>query len=175
MFSDDDRVFYSVAGPDGGFVTGYPELGDNLPPATDSEPGYADIDFRGELVRVATVGRLVSTASGTGWVTIRVAETKGERAVLAREILGNALLPIVAMTLLAIALVWFAIGRAFRPLTLLERNLNRRTPDDLSPVAEVVPVEVRRLVDALNDFIARLRQTTAVSYTHLTLPTILLV
>ena len=77
MFSDDDRVFYSVAGPDGGFVTGYPELGDNLPPATDSEPGYADIDFRGELVRVATVGRLVSTASGTGWVTIRVAETKG--------------------------------------------------------------------------------------------------
>jgi len=160
MFSDDDRVFYSVAGPDGGFVTGYPELGDNLPPATDSEPGYADIDFRGELVRVATVGRLVSTASGTGWVTIRVAETKGERAVLAREILGNALLPIVAMTLLAIALVWFAIGRAFRPLTLLERNLNRRTPDDLSPVAEVVPVEVRRLVDALNDFIARLRQTT---------------
>ena len=160
MFSDDDRVFYSVAGPDGGFVTGYPELGADLAPATDSEPDYDDIDFRGEPVRVATVGRLVSTASGTGWVTIRVAETKGERAVLAREILGNALLPIVAMTLLSIALVWFAIGRAFRPLTLLERNLNRRTPDDLSPVVEAVPVEVRRLVDALNDFIGRLRQTT---------------
>lgn len=160
MFSDDDRVFYSVAGPDGGFVTGYRELGADLAPATDSEPDYEDIDFRGEPVRVATVGRLVSTASGTGWVTIRVAETKGERAVLAREILGNALLPIVAMTLLSIALVWFAIGRAFRPLTLLERNLNRRTPDDLSPVVEAVPVEVRRLVDALNDFIGRLRQTT---------------
>ncbi len=160
MFSDDDRVFYSVAGPDGGFVTGYSELGADLAPATDSEPDYDEIDFRGEPVRVATVGRLVSTASGTGWVTIRVAETKGERAVLAREILGNALLPIVAMTLLSIALVWFAIGRAFRPLTLLESNLNRRTPDDLSPVVEAVPVEVRRLVDALNDFIGRLRQTT---------------
>ncbi|WP_062229106.1 sensor histidine kinase [Aureimonas frigidaquae] len=160
MFADDDRVFYAITGPDGGFVTGYRELGAGLPVASDAGPHYADVEFKGETVRIATVGRLVSTASGTGWVTIRVAETKGERAVLAREILSNALLPIVAMTLLAIGLVWFAIGRAFRPLTLLERNLNRRSPDDLSPVEEAVPTEVRRLVGALNDFIGRLALAT---------------
>ncbi len=35
---------------------------------------------------MASAGRLVSTASGTGWATVRVAETLGERRALAREI-----------------------------------------------------------------------------------------
>ncbi|WP_062012685.1 extracellular solute-binding protein [Aureimonas sp. AU4] len=156
MFSGEDRVFYAVDAPDGRNVTGYPDLSAGLSPADDSDPVFADGAFGGERVRIATVGRLVSTAGGTGWVTIRVAETEAERAALAAEIQGRALLPVAAMTLLALALLWFGIGRAFAPLSLLEAHLRGREPDQLAPIDLPVPQEVRQLVLALNGFMGRL-------------------
>ncbi len=156
-FSDDDRVFYEVAAPDGAFVTGYRDLGAGLPPAASATPGFADGFYHGEAVRIATVGRLVFVEGKAGWATIRVAETRGARAALASEILGQATLPLAALGLVAIALVWFGIRYAFAPLVVMERELRRRAPEDLSPVQVPVPVEVQQLAGALNDFIARLR------------------
>ncbi|MFD2239146.1 sensor histidine kinase [Aureimonas populi] len=157
MFSGQDRIFYSVQGPDGAFVTGYPDLSTELAPAETGDPAFADIAYRGETVRVASAGRLVSTASGTGWVTIRVAETRAEREALAAETLGNAIVPVVALTLLSLGLVWFGVGRVFAPLLVLERHLRSRSPENLSPVDVPVPLEVSHLVGALNDFMGRLR------------------
>lgn len=157
MFSGADRVFYAVEAPSGANVTGYPELSETLAPAEGADPVFADLLFAGETVRVATVGRLVSTANGTGWVTIRVAETQGERAALAAEIFNNALLPVVSLTLLALVLLWFGIGRAFAPLSVLESHLRGRAPDRLTPIELPTPLEVAQLVSALNGFMARLR------------------
>jgi two-component system sensor histidine kinase TctE len=120
-------------------------------------PVFVDTSYRGELVRVASVGRLTSSGSDTDWVTIHVAETQNEREALSAEILGNAIVPVVALTLLGIALVWFGVGRMFAPLYQLERELRARAPDDLSPLDVPVPVEVSHLVSALNAFMARLR------------------
>ncbi|KQQ81313.1 extracellular solute-binding protein [Aureimonas sp. Leaf324] len=156
MFSGRDRIFYAVEAPDGTNVTGYPDLSEGLVPEDDSEPTFADAVYRGEPVRVASAGRLVSTASGTGWATVRVAETLSERRALAREIFQNALLPVVALLLLALVILWFGIGRAFRPLLSLERHLRARAPENLSPVDLPVPQEAVQLVGALNDFMGRL-------------------
>ncbi|WP_221938962.1 extracellular solute-binding protein [Mycobacterium sp. KBS0706] len=156
-FSDDDRVFYEVAAPDGAFVTGYRDLGAGLPTAASATPGFIDGTYHGEAVRIATVGRLVFVEGKAGWATIRVAETRGAREALASEILGQAALPLAALGLVAIALVWFGIRYAFAPLVVMERELRRRAPEDLSPVQVPVPVEVQQLTGALNDFIARLR------------------
>jgi two-component system sensor histidine kinase TctE len=156
MFSGRDRVFYGVEDPDGGAVTGYADLSAMLPHMRAAGPVFTDITYRGELVRVASVGRLTSSGGDTDWVTIHVAETQNEREALAAEIFGNALIPVVALTLLAIALVWFGIGRMFTPLYQLERELRSRAPDDLSPVNVPVPDEVSHLVVALNGFMARL-------------------
>jgi two-component system sensor histidine kinase TctE len=156
-FSDDDRVFYQVAAPDGAFVTGYADLGAALPAAASATPSFADGVYRGEAVRIGTVGRLVFVDGKAGWVTIRVAETRGARSALASEILGRAALPLAALGLVALGLVWFGIRYAFAPLVVMERELRRRAPEDLSPVQVPVPVEVQQLVGALNDFIARLR------------------
>lgn len=157
MFSGADRVFYSVSDADGLFVTGYEDLAAALPMAQNGEADFADIDYRGERVRVATLGRLISTPGGTGWVTVRVAETLSERAALANEISGNAFVPVVALTFIAIALVWIVLGRAFSPLEGIERHLRRRQPENLSPIDLPVPLEVGHLVGALNDFMERLR------------------
>src|SRR5690606_19733575 len=156
MFSGRDRVFYAVEDPSGRAVTGYEDLSVALPELASAGPVFADTIYRGELVRVASVGRLTSSGGDADWVTIHVAETQAEREALAAEILGNAIVPVVALTLLAIALVWFGIGRMFAPLYQLEQELRGRAPDDLSPVDVPVPVEVSHLVSGLNAFMARL-------------------
>jgi two-component system sensor histidine kinase TctE len=156
MFSGRDRVFYAVESPGGGAVTGYSDLSDMLPQLQAAGPVFTDITYRSELVRVASVGRLTSSGGNANWVTIHVAETQSEREALAGEILGNAVIPVIALTLLAIALVWFGIGRMFSPLYQLEQELSGRAPDDLSPVDVPVPQEVSHLVNALNGFMARL-------------------
>ena len=86
-----------------------------LPQMQAAGPIFTDRLYRDELVRVASVGRLTSSGGDTNWVTIHVAETQSEREALAGEILSNAIVPVVALTLLAIALVWFGIGRMFAP------------------------------------------------------------
>ncbi len=157
MFSGQDRVFYAVEDPDGRTVTGYEDLALQMPETVSAEPVFTDVDYRDELVRVASVGRLISTANDTGWVTIHVAETQKQREALSAEILSNAVLPVIALTVLAVALVWFGISRMFAPLTELEHELRARAPDDLSPITVPVPEEVDHLVAALNGFMARLR------------------
>jgi two-component system sensor histidine kinase TctE len=156
MFSGRDRVFYAVETPGGRAVTGYEDLSASLPELTSAGPEFADIYYRGELVRVASVGRLTSSGGDADWVTIHVAETQSERAALAAEISGNALVPVIALTLLAIALVWFGIGRMFAPLYQIEQELRSRAPDDLSPLDVPVPSEVSHLVAGLNAFMSRL-------------------
>ncbi|WP_099866366.1 extracellular solute-binding protein [Pararhizobium haloflavum] len=157
MFSGNDRIFYAVRAPDGQLVTGYGDLASTMPLATSLEAEFDDVDYGGETVRVASIGRLVSTAQSTGWVTIRVAETQGARNALSREIISNAIVPLIALTVLAGWLVWYLIRRSFAPLLALEQELRARAQDDLSAVDIPVPAEVRHLVNALNDFMARLQ------------------
>lgn len=156
MFSGRDRVFYAVEDPAGQIVTGYADLAAALPNAESGDPQFRDVTYRGELLRVASVGRLTSVANEADWVTIHVAETQNERDALSTEILGNSVVPVIALTLLAIGLVWFGIGRMFAPLTQLEHELRGRAPDDLSPVIVPVPTEVSHVVSGLNAFMARL-------------------
>lgn len=158
MFSGQDRVFYAVEDPDARTVTGYEDLAMQMPETVSAEPRFTDVAYRGEVVRVASVGRLISTASDTGWVTIHVAETQKQREALSAEILSNAVLPVIALTLLAVGLVWTGISRMFAPLTELEHELRARAPDDLSPITVPVPAEVDHLVAALNGFMARLQK-----------------
>jgi two-component system, OmpR family, sensor histidine kinase TctE len=161
MVSGSERVFYAVTGTRGEHVTGYPDLAPGAPLATSVDPVFDDATHNGEAVRVVRLGRLISAAEGTGWVTIRVAETRGARQALAAEIAGAALVPVAVLTLLALGLVWVVVGRAFAPLAAVDGVLRGRRPDDLSPVEVPVPVEVQRLVGGLNGFMARLGQSMA--------------
>ncbi len=161
MVSGDERIFYSVRGPRGEHVTGYPDLAPDTGLAASDQPLFFDALHNGEAVRVVQVGRLISTSEETGWVSIMVAETRGARAALAAEIVGAALVPVGVLTVLALGLVWMVVGRAFAPLAVLDQVLRHRRPEDLSPIDVPVPVEVQRLVGGLNHFMARLEQSTA--------------
>lgn len=156
MLSRNERVFYTVRNAQGKLVTGYDDLDPGLPLAVSASAVFHDTNYRDDDIRISTVGRLVSASQQAGWVTIRVAETRGARQALANEILNRSVLPLIVLVIVALGLLWFGITRAFAPLRLIEGELRRRTPDDLAPLSSPVPREVRRLVEALNGFMQRL-------------------
>jgi two-component system sensor histidine kinase TctE len=149
------RVFYRVTAPDGSLVTGYEQLATSLPPASSAEPSFADRAFLDTEIRTVTLGRFVSGANPTGWVTIVVAETKEEQEALAAELLRYFFAPTIAVALLATGLIWLAVHRSLRPLDAIERAIIARQPTDLTPLEAPAPREIRHLVAALNTLMQR--------------------
>lgn len=156
MLSGGERVFYAVRNAAGATITGYADLAAALPLAQAAAPVFSNRIYRGEPLRVASVGRLLSPSQQAGWVTVHVAESRGARQLLAAEILQRSSLPLLLVVLAALVLLWLGTRHALAPLALVEQALRQRAPDDFSPLATPVPHEVKSLVEALNGFMQRL-------------------
>lgn len=156
-----NRVFYRVVAPDGSIVTGSPVLGLEIPHASGPELRLANSALQSEPVRIAAVGRFRSDANSgqAGWIDVMVGETHEARIELARQLMLNAVAPLVILAVLAFGMIWFSIRKAFAPLRALESSLRRRNRTDLSPISARVPKEIRTLVQTLNLFMGRLEST----------------
>lgn len=156
----DDRVFYSVVGPDRRTVTGYADLpsGDARRRSGDDDAigQFYDARYRGEDVRFVSLSREIAQPGRTGWVYVQVGQTRRARDALARELVIGSLAPILLMTVLALAIVWFGVDRALRPLGRLSAELAARQPEELHPIATPVPKEIIPVADSINGFMARL-------------------
>lgn len=155
----EDQVFYRVDAPAGRFLTGYEALA--LVPLEEEGIGFADGRFGEVPIRSATLLRRVSTGSESVPFTVTVAESTLARSELARTILIRSALRILALMLCTIALVWIAVTLAFRPLDRLGAAIAERTPDDLRPIREAVPLEAAPLAGAVNSFMGRLEDAVA--------------
>jgi two-component system sensor histidine kinase TctE len=61
---------------------------------------------------------------------------------------------------LSLLLVWFGLSRGLAPMKLLQRKIQQRRPDDLSPIdPKEAPEELTPLVAAFNDLLDRQAQT----------------
>jgi len=107
-------------------------------------------------VRFVALGREVAEPGVNGWIWVQVGQTRRARDALAHELVLNALMSIAAITLLALATVWFGVNRALRPFGRVSRDLAGREPSDLQPLAVDVPAEMLPAIDALNGFMQRL-------------------
>jgi two-component system sensor histidine kinase TctE len=88
---------------------------------------------------------------------VQVAETRNKRSSLSSRIVSGVLLPQFAIIPLAVLLVWFGLSRGIAPLGGLQGLIRERRPGDLSPIPpDSVPEEVRPLIVAFNDMMARL-------------------
>ena len=152
----DDRVFYSVTGPSGEYITGNAELpmAEGFRPR--DEPHFFDANFKGEKFRFATLGREIARSSKTGWIWVEVGQSRRARNALGRELFLNAILPIGAMMIIVLLFVWFAIGRALSPLRKIGQEIAGRQPNDLTPINSSVPQDVAPLIISLNVFMRRL-------------------
>ncbi|WP_187640192.1 sensor histidine kinase [Bosea sp. F3-2] len=158
-----DLVFYKVVDPRGVVVAGYDDLASDADPV-DIRAGVVLEDglYQGQPVRIATLARQIELPGTNNWATIIVAQTTEARRALARDLTLKALGVIAAMSLLALIATAYAVTLALQPLMRIEREIASRRPDDLRPIAAEPPVEIRNLVQAIDDFMRRLSERMAI-------------
>ncbi|MEQ1532783.1 MAG: sensor histidine kinase [Sideroxydans sp.] len=154
-----DRVMYTVTDAEGRKLAGN---GDTLRPLSYRRGRTGPLFSNGE--REGGKTRMVSLTfmSNGELLQLHVSETTLQRQALIRGILANIVIPQLLLTLIALAVVWYGLKQGLRPLERLRREVLNRKRDDLSQLdVGQAPAEVRPLIDAVNDLLARLKQVMA--------------
>jgi two-component system, OmpR family, sensor histidine kinase TctE len=164
---DEDTMHFLVLGARGEWVGGDPTM--DVPERDAATPRgqllFRDEVFRDRAVRTAWLwlplpNTLGDEQSIDKLALVQIAETLDKRERLATEIIKGVILPQFAILPLAVALIWLALAKGFRPLNELQRRIRRRDSGDLSPIDEgAVPEEVAPLVRSINDLLQRLDQS----------------
>lgn len=157
-----DRVYYRISGPGDRFITGYSDLpAPSGPLSVDDEPRFSDAVYRGEAVRIATLVQPVIARTQTGTVRIEIAQTRGERTLLADDLLYRSAERFALMIVVAGAVAWLAVTNGLAPLDRLRDAILGRSRTDLTPIEADVPREVQHVVGAINQFMERLAASLA--------------
>ncbi len=153
-------IFYRLADAKGATLTGY----DGLPMPNGRQPPpyrtvFYDTAFRGMQVRMAAqpvpIRDMQSAQIQVVWLL--VGETLEPREALAHEILAGSLQQEVLLVVLAVGIVWMGVRRGLRPLRQLSESVAARGTDELAPLPQHgLPAEVAPLVEAINQYVARL-------------------
>lgn len=158
-----ERIFYRVINPEGKTVTGY----DDLPlPESRPLPGREwtpySARYLGEEIYLVALNKQLYGTGLTAPVIVIVAETGEARHALSTQILLQGVARQTGLIIVAGLLVWFGLHRGLKPLRLLRDSLLARTPNDLRPIdPSGVQVEVRPLIDAMNEHTARIGRLLA--------------
>ncbi|WP_262927417.1 sensor histidine kinase [Phytohalomonas tamaricis] len=162
---NEERVFYTLVDNQGRFVSGNVELPAlprrSLPDTHSYEFAAATIEFEGMPLRLGVRRARLSDWDRNDHFEIRVAHTMESRQQLTRALIEGSMLRFAGISLIAIAAAFAAIRAALLPLRRLRHAIKARSAHDLSPLALPVPHEVRELVNALNELLARQRQARA--------------
>jgi two-component system sensor histidine kinase TctE len=154
-----DTVYFQVLGFGNELVAGEVAIRWVEPPLRiDFGKAYfRDDEIHSEPVRVAYL--YLQPLPDKEPVLLQVAETRNKRNALSSRIISGVTLPQFAVIPLAVLLVWFGLSRGIAPLNRLGAAIRRRLPTDLSPIPTAgVPEEVKPVIRAFNDMMARLEQ-----------------
>lgn len=91
--------------------------------------------------------------------SVAVGQPLAVRRAVAGQIAAQLLLPLLAALPVVGLLIWLGVGRGLRPLERTARDVQRRSPVDLSPLpVAALPRELTPLVTSLNELMARLER-----------------
>ena len=152
----DDRIYYMVSSPPEAFLLGEPAM--PRPPAGLQRKAGETFFYDGRIkrleVRVAALYLPAGTPDRPELMLVQVAKSRALNAELARKILRDMGLPLLAVMLLTSVLVWAGISRGLSPLRHLRRSVENRSPRDLAPIEiDNAPSEVRALARAINELL----------------------
>lgn len=146
------RVYYRVRMGDGTHITGYEDLPQTVGGTGPDQASFVDARYRGDPVRIATLIKPLYEESISEPLVIQVAETSYERRAFARDVFIHTAARELAMIAIAVFLVWLVVRRNLQPLEGVRQQVHRRASTDLSPIDTTnLPVEIRPLVDAINE------------------------
>jgi two-component system sensor histidine kinase QseC len=127
-----------------------------LAPLTETD-GFSEHDWGKQLWRFYSRHEQLDDGSD---YEVHLGQQHAVRYALAEDATSHILIPLLAgMPLLALA-IWFAVGRALRPLRAVTEAVETRRPEALDALAVAqAPQEVQPLIEALNELFSRIRHT----------------
>lgn len=148
-----DRTFYAVNSDRHGLILGHRDF-PRPPsrPAKNLEPFFFNAEFGGESIR-AVVIRLPTQDDV---ILVDVGETLAKRRGLTNELLVSMLVPQLLLVIAAVLLLWLGIRGGLAPLDAVAADIEKRDANDLRPIADTGPTEVRPLTRALNEMLRAL-------------------
>ena len=159
------NVYFRVASSDGLVELGNADL--PLPPGalTPGVPRFYDATYFGESVRVAAYQRAMDAGpaspapTSSASVLVQVAESTRSRQEFTSRFVRRAALRdglVLALMVLGTAAT---LALALRPLSRVAREVQARSPDDMTPMADTdLPADIRPLVAAANQQMARTQE-----------------
>lgn len=155
------RLLYRIQGFKGEHVAGYEDLPEDplgLPPrAIHPTPvTFFDALYEGEPIRVATLYQPVASSDDRGLAKVQVAEPLALRQAKARDLLAETIIWQLAYLVATIVVTWVVVSGFLKPLGRLEQTLLQRSQDELAPIDLPDVRELRPVVSALNEVMARL-------------------
>ncbi len=161
------NVYFRVASSDGLVELGNADLPLPPGPLTPGVPRFYDATYFGESVRLAAYRRAVDgPASGAGAdassVLVQVAESTRSRQEFTRRFVRRAVVRDTLVLALMVLGTAATLAVALRPLARLAREVQARSPDDMTPMADThLPADIRPLVAAANQQMARTQELVA--------------
>ena len=120
---------------------------------------YYDATFRGFPVRTVFFREYFSTSNYEGWVRTTVWQKTDQRQQLSLELAGRALSMLFLVLLATAGIVWLGVSYGLKPLLNLQAAIEKRSPENLSPIRRAVPREVSSLVKANNHLFAQVQRS----------------
>ncbi len=159
-----DSIFFVIRDATGRTLAGDHDFPALAPLAHVDEPNVHEGSMRGEPVRIVNLKASIGTAT----VYIGAAETKRKREESLRRIVATLVLIEIALTCVAVTVVWTAVRRGLLPLKKMQDDLNRRQDIDLAPLAAAdAPIELAPLIEALNGLLDRTQAGATAQQTFL--------
>lgn len=163
MFSWDDldKTYFKIIAENQGELAGDVFLPEPEAKNVDwSRPVYFNAVIHNEPIRVVSIQ--VQNQEMPEKVFIHVAETLNKRSEMMTDILLADLIPQILFALLISLYLFKSVNRGLWPLHQLADQIARRSPRDLSPIADTdVYMEVRTLTNTINQLLVRLNSAIA--------------
>lgn len=152
LFDQSESVYLAVRRADGSLISGHPWL-HAAPQPSDKNFVFSDNSYQGRPLRAVSL----FLGDGPGKYQVVMAQTTRSRTDLLQRVLLFSFGPQVA---LLIVLAWWlrrSIGSDLQPLSALQRALNRRDANDLTPVTlQANTRDVQQLGVAINALMTRI-------------------
>lgn len=152
-----ERIYFAVRNPRGELLAGDADL-PALAASDSDRPRFVDARYHGSPIRLA----ILAVRSAGDRLIVTVAETMKKRDRASRRILAAMVVPNLSLMVATVLVIYFGVRRGLAPLDDIEREIARRSPRDLQPLAvDAAPREVQPMLARLNLLFELLREAAA--------------